>query len=495
MGIAIVIVGGVAAYFYVVNLPAQSHIVLKTTQLAKIPDSYYQAMMLTGGVAQISNGLSFSPDGSKVAYVVTENNQSAVYINNTPGPLYNSISNGGFSGNSQHYAYVAMNASGTDVVLDRKVIASYPGSFPRVEDGFSISSSGILEYVLTTYASGDDSSPTQDGQEQVVFNGHLGPSYNDIFDDKISPDGQSVVYYGCTNDDENVDDNMQSPGSCDFVIQGLDGTFHPIASTVYSNGVDEAIDHSGIQFSPDGKILVYVAHQTTQDSLVVSGLQTWTTPGSYAVENISNVVFSPDSQHLAYIVQGCDEGDGWCVAGFEDGKWYIVEDNKIVSPEYDEIKDLTFNYDGQLSYFALTSSTWSFIINGRNIATIPSEPNDLPNIQFSQDDKDYLYTYQDASNTILIANGNQIAQAQNGSIFLPQFAPNGEIIFAMVNSSTQTMSLNVGGIVHPAHDLIIPLVLIPNSIYSSFYQYSPDDKNIMYGAVDGQDIKVVVEPI
>jgi hypothetical protein len=456
---------------------------LGTAKLAQIPDDYYNSMIIGGGVTNSMSGIAFNPNGKEVAYVVKKNNKSSVYINNTPRAWYDSIEGGAYSSGGEHYYYSAKNGKDSFIVLDGKELKHYYQNAYINDYESAIGSTGIVAYVVNYY-----------GTTTMVFNEHVGNSYDSIFDSKISPDGQSVVYYGC-NDDLHVVSDINPSGYCQFVTQNAGGSSNEAWGLMYSYGVRDAIYKAQEQYSPDGKILAY----TNDLGVMVGGIQLYP-PGGATHTNIESLIFSPDSKHLAYVAQDCGNvictTDGGDVTG---GKWYVVMDNSTTTNStYDEIGNLVFNNEDNVAYFARSGSTWSLVINGKTVTQVPSDNNGKNSLfgpVFSADDSHYLYTYMDTgSKNVLIEDGNEVARADN--IVLPQFTPTGKIIYMYMSGDKKIvkMGININGVAQTTHDLVVPFFSLPTSIYSSFYQFTSNSK-IVYGAIDGKDIDRIVEPI
>src|ERR1035437_2389739 len=120
---------------------------LSTAKLAQIPDNYYNSMIIGGGVTNSMSGIAFNPNGKEVAYVVKKDNKSSVYINNTPGPLYDSVSSGRFSSAGEHYYYIATNNGDSFVVADGIELKHYQNAQIEFYDS-AIGFSGLVAYVV-----------------------------------------------------------------------------------------------------------------------------------------------------------------------------------------------------------------------------------------------------------------------------------------------------------------------------------------------------------
>ena len=463
---------------------------LATTTLAEIPDTYYQSMSLSGGVAKNLDGISFSSNGKDVAFIVKETGKMSVYLNNTPGTWYDSVSMPGFafSSNGEHYVYSAMEAGDYFVVVDGKEQQHYKDSISTFN--LYISPSGIPAYTVAPYGKNLGDSST----EYAVFNDHPGKTYRAIEYLKMSPDGQNIVYYGCNTDyhDPYKSDLNSGSGFCTFITQDLNGKITEDSGIFYFHGIDEAIYRGNITYSPDGKMLAFTSRLGDTDSIKINGVNTFSAPGDYSEMNISGITFSRDSKHIAYLVQGCNQDNPCPLDNLGEsigGVWYTVVDNADMGTKYEEIKNLTFDNNGQLAYFARTGDQWLFI-DGSNTYNMPADFTKFPSLIYFSKDNSYLYSYADINGkTFLILNGKQIAQGDYTAF--PGFTPDGKVIYWSIASDSKSMSLIIDGVEHK-HDVVSPILSLPNSMYDSFYKFTSDGK-IVYGAIDGKDISIIVE--
>lgn len=482
IGVVIIVIAGF--YFWSNSSPS-----LTTAKIAEIPESYYQAMTVSGGIAKNLDGVSFSPDGKNVAYVVKQSDKSAVYYNDTQGPWYSSVnlSPFAFSGDGKHYFYSASLGNDSFVVVDGKEQQHYQNGYID-STSLLLSTDGIPAFMMNVSG--------QSLSQYVVFNGHSGKTYRAVEYMKISPDGQSAAYYGCNKDNtynQYASDLTTGTGFCSFVIQDLDGTTHEPGGIFYSAGIFEAIYHGNITYSPDGKLLAYTTRLGNEDSITVNGVNTFSPPGNYSENNISGIIFSPDSKHVAYIAQGCSNSNPCITSNLGDlsgGRYFTVLDNNTTGKEYDEIKNLTFDTKGQLAYFARTGNQW-FLVEGENEYPTPDGFAKFPSQITFASDNSYLYTYTDISGeTVLISNGQQIVREDY--IEFPAFTPNGKVIYTGVASDSKSMSLVVDGVAHK-HDFVSPFMTLPTSIYGPYYKFVGD--SVIYGAIDGKDFYRVVDKI
>jgi len=144
-------------------------------------------MTLPGDAGTLAD-LNFlnSPDGSKFAYVVKKEGQSAVLLNGELGPFYDEITFMSFSPDSLRFAYGARIGSGEMVVLDGVAGKLYDWIFlPR----FFTPDSKYFVY-KTRVENGD----------LLVFNEIEGKTYEQVYNPFVSEVGDELIYYSRIGD-------------------------------------------------------------------------------------------------------------------------------------------------------------------------------------------------------------------------------------------------------------------------------------------------------
>lgn len=131
------------------------------------------------GAHDSAAGLTLSATG-ELAYVARQGDQERVVRSRRPGPPYRKIDwqSLRFSADGQHFSYIARAEETALVVQD-----AVPGPrFPDVQ-GLSVVGAHVA-YVVTL----------PDEQRRVVFDGKPGPSYTEIVDLQLAPDGARAIY-------------------------------------------------------------------------------------------------------------------------------------------------------------------------------------------------------------------------------------------------------------------------------------------------------------
>jgi len=431
--------------------------------LGEIPESYYRALVRSGNVFyKLFWDTRFSPDGEKVAFVVRENGRARVYINHKPGAWYDSVSLPfqAFSADSQHYYYLASKSGRSFIVLNGKEQKYYElknGDLASRIDGTSLrlSPSGIPAYKVAEMGNSF--------QEYVVFNGHQGEKYSRIVKLTISPDGQRVYYYASRSDD-----TLGRTGTADFVIQELDGKIRQQGTVFYDSGTAAADKQAQIVFSPDGARLANTTRICKKDSVSINGIPLENPDENCMERDISEITFSPDSRHIAYLSQTVDSEK-------QPEKWRVILDSTLASNSFDEIKGLTFNSKQQLAYFARAGDQW-YLIDGLVKHPVPVNFRDFnwSSVYFSPQNA-YLYQYKSLNGeTVLLFDGKQIEK--NSSAGYPGFTPGGKVIFYIIKDVLET-SLTIGGL-RFQHDIIWPFL-------GGHTSFKFSENQIIYGALDG----------
>lgn len=150
------------------------------------------------------------------------------------------------------------------------------------------------------------------GQSVLVLNGRQGPPYDGISRPMFSPDSSKIVY-------------VAQQGTKQFVV--INGQPQPAYEGI-------ALKESPV-ISPDSKHIAYVALKNKKTVLVLDGQES--APFSLVLEPR----FSPDSQKLSYIVV------------WDKGKWQPFVNGKPAGEIHTRISQLTFSPDSEhLAYVA-----------------------------------------------------------------------------------------------------------------------------------------------
>jgi hypothetical protein len=149
----------------------------------------------------------------------------------------------------------------------------------------------------------------------------------------------------------------------------------------------DRIVHGSVVFSPDSRRVAYAAERQGKFLIVVDGEE------GQPFEDIYNPVFSPDDRRVAYV-------------GGKVGSRSAVVDGEIVSAKYPDVgggTGVVFSPDSQrLAYAALTAPEAEFVvIDGREEQPYAS----VGKLYFSPDSRRVLYTAWHAGKAFVVVDG------------------------------------------------------------------------------------------
>ncbi|UCD10218.1 MAG: PD40 domain-containing protein [Dehalococcoidales bacterium] len=225
-----------------------------------------------GSTLREANGLLFRPDSEELVFVVITNGMHSVVVDGVPGQGFDSIENIVFSPDSNHLSYAAQTENGWCVVTD-----GVPGTpYESIENIVYSPDSNRLAYIVK------EGMNTRNRQFFVVRDGEEGEKQtNKISNLTFSPDSDHLIYISETN----ISISRKHEGVLVVNEEGKELTEGEIRRFV---------------ISPDSNRIAYVSYGSHwppeyQYRIFSDGEEI----GRY--DFIGDCVFSPDSQHVAYV--------------------------------------------------------------------------------------------------------------------------------------------------------------------------------------------------
>lgn len=243
--------------------------------------------------------LLFNADGTHFAYVavqkaesLAETGVSCVVWDNTESAAFDHVSDLTFSQDGKHLAYAAEKNRETFIILDRQEVASYAAAgcpvlsahgerlaylasmnkqkFFVVIDGLPGKAYESVKPVILSPDGKHYYYVAQDGDRQcLVCDGLEGPLYSQVFPPSFSPDGKHLVNIA-------VEGNQWCVAKDEAPGPSFDAIWTPV-------------------FSADSAHLAYVARVGEQTTVVLDQQ-----PGMGVTGLITDLQFTPDGKHLLY---------------------------------------------------------------------------------------------------------------------------------------------------------------------------------------------------
>jgi Tol biopolymer transport system component len=202
---------------------------------------------------------------------------------------------------------------------------------------------------------------------------------------------------------------------------------------VVADGVEgkkyNSIEPLTIMFSPDNQKLAYVALEDNQWHMVVNETEI----GTYDYIMSESPVFSPDSQHIAYVASGCSEShehdatvphEGmheFVVLDEEEGKEYgaVVSDSLVFSPDSQRLAYVVQTHSGHVHTTVDTEDTgeethsheddrWCVVVNGEKQKEYRATGDNT--IVFSPDSQHIAYAAYDNESWFIVIDGEEQKQ-------------------------------------------------------------------------------------
>lgn len=270
----------------------------------------------------------FSPDSRRMAYAIRRGEAMRMVIDGKEELTdYDEIGQPVFSPDSRHLAYLARRDKTWVVMADGKARPEFKGrgtvyaTTPRHALRYGLSLFWLPQSDVApvfspnserlAYVIGVDKIKTA-----VVIDGELRPVMHTILVD-VEPVGQDLR-------------------------RSLEG---PLI---------RRIDRIGLVFSPDSRRVAYVDDQTRRMSVVLDGRHGLWFP------NVGLPVFSSDGQHLTYPAQSAS------------GRWSVVYDDSVLSPDFEGITEQRSVGDGLISVAWDSARETVFELrNGKIVREIP----------------------------------------------------------------------------------------------------------------------------
>lgn len=374
--------------------------------------------------------IRISPDNRHIAYIYQASDElklSCVKVDQKPGELFPSIllDTLTFSPDSRRVSYGASDFQGQFLIIDNKKHGPYKGLI-ACSPAFSPDSKQVVyavhtkdkntvsvfidENLLCTCDKIGDTlqfSPdgtslafkaSVDGKQCVMVNGQQGPFYDQVDNPHFSPDSQRTTYMAKQDGQwfividgeegqrfKNAVGPVFSPNSerIAYYAQGDDGWYmaadDQLIGPYHSFGREE---FGLFNFSPDSQRLAFVGVEAKKWLMIsYRHRESVVTNGEHGrkYNRCVNLVFSPNSEHLAY-------------AAKRDDHWFIIVDDEEFGP-YESIEQdrPVFSPDGrQVGFAGCINGRWSPFING-----VPCGEYDLAwNPTFAPDNRSYAAVTQ-----------------------------------------------------------------------------------------------------
>ena len=403
-----------------------------------------------------------SPDGYRLAYQkFSEQGMYVVLEEEEYGP-YDEVSMLFFSSDNQHLAYVATLGSEQFVVLDGVEKTHYKeiltcGCSWGQEIEFS-PDGNRLAYIATK---GQKPIAVIDGEEF---------EYDGIeFPILFSPDSKRVVY---------VARNLN--GEAYIIMDGIEGPKYDYIDTANDNFL----------FSPDSNRFAYSAAKGNDWFVVTDAGQ------SQPMEGMAfDVIFSPDSQHIAYdfeingqkvmVLDGEElESYEWGIVPVfspdsqrlvyrvkKDGTWYVSVDGEL-GPKLGGFQySMTFSPDSQRLAYKVEFNDKDVMVVDEEI----QEPHDVRSYPiFSPDSQHLAYSTYDGEIWHLVLDGEEIEDYEGVSKIT--FSPDSNhILFIAQDDDTWIEYVVLDGVESKKYDKIISPILF-DSENSFHYMAILDDE-------------------
>jgi WD40 repeat protein len=243
-------------------------------------------------------------------------------------------------------------------------------------------------------------------------------------------------------------------------------------------------EQNGLLFSPDSEHLVYVVELNSKQSVVVDGV-----PGKQ-YDEIGTIVFSPDSKHLAY-------------AAKTGNNWFIVVDG-TPGKTYDGISDIVFSPDSKhLAYVAGVGlgglSPQGFVVmdgvEGKQYE-IRHDINTAFNLAFSPDSNHLAYAVEGKPTYTVGAVGGV---GYTGFVIVDsegKYITDGTVRRLLFSPDSKRLAyvelLPYSSIVELRYFVVVDGKKGEKYEYIDDFVFSPDSKHVIYIVIHGRNMFVVV---
>jgi WD40 repeat protein len=370
----------------------------------------------------------FSPTGNHYAYLARTGQNRVVVLDGTEIPLAAEpyeVTEETFSPDGSHFAYaVNWQRGGGVIVLDGK-----EGPHSKQVKSLQFSADGNHFAYITTAAPGD----VLNSKASVVLDGTPGQEFGQITALTFSPDGAHCGYIAQDAATPGAPGQIATPGKFHLIIDGKD------AAPLYH------ID--SFQFSGDGQHVMYTGGtadpqnkdtegRSAVDPVIGLDNQTW----PYRPVTSGQPVISIDGRRIAYIEHSSADPASHTV---------VVSVNGLRGSEYDDIRQLQFSPDSQhMAYLALQSGGSSgnpnreFVVYDGNESEAYAVNSNLPkiNLFFSPDGKHFAYDANDGTQCFVVADGKK--GASYDQVVLPLiFSPDSQhLAYFAFTDTTKNMT-------------------------------------------------------
>lgn len=360
--------------------------------------------------------LTFSNDGSHLAYILKKNNQQHIVWDGKTSEGFDAVGELTFSADGNAFACIVKKGKGYHVWQNGNLGRAYPA----VRDLVFNPATNRLAYALV-----------DDKKWHVFYNGTMDPAYGASGGLQFSPDGSIFSYWakGGTKAfvvmNSLIGPNFEGVGDMVFSANSKQ-----LAYSVNVPGGKVAVFWGGktgpvfdrvrkIRFSPDGTQLLYLGTKDGREYLVTNHQ-----PGS-AFDELDSILYSDSGRTLAYVVttnrekkvvtngtlgRSYVEVSRLCFRpgteqlvykAYRDKQWMVVLDGEE-SEGFTDIDELVFSPNGAaFGYIGKLRNQWTgAIINGQRKA----EAHSPKHLVFDDEGSRYAYMSYTKDGCILYIN-------------------------------------------------------------------------------------------